>query len=152
MTCSAGIGAFVMGDATILLAAVEQGDPKAADKLLELVYEDLRRLAAHKMAKEPAGQTLQPTALVHEACFAWWATKHPLLRIAPTFFLPPRKRCGEFWLNGRVAGRGSVTVENSNGLISMSVRWQLRKSMTSYWRSMRHWTNLPRSTQFRQKW
>src|SRR3989475_8146087 len=56
-----------MSDVTRILAAVEQGDPKAADELLPLVYEELRKLAAHKMANEAAGQTLQPTALVHEA-------------------------------------------------------------------------------------
>ncbi|MGE4178936.1 MAG: sigma-70 family RNA polymerase sigma factor [Limisphaerales bacterium] len=56
-----------MSDATVLLAAVEQGDSKAADQLLDLVYEELRRLAAYKMAQEAPGQTLQPTALVHEA-------------------------------------------------------------------------------------
>jgi RNA polymerase sigma factor (TIGR02999 family) len=50
-----------------MLEAVQQGDPKAAEELLPLVYEELRRLAAHKMAGEAAGQTLQPTALVHEA-------------------------------------------------------------------------------------
>jgi RNA polymerase sigma factor (TIGR02999 family) len=52
---------------TELLAAMEQGDPKAGDELLLLVYQELRRLAAHKMANEAPGQTLQPTALVHEA-------------------------------------------------------------------------------------
>ena len=46
---------------------MEQGDPKAGDELLPLVYQELRRLAAHKMANEAPGQTLQPTALVHEA-------------------------------------------------------------------------------------
>jgi RNA polymerase sigma factor (TIGR02999 family) len=46
---------------------VEQGDPKAADELLPLVYEELRKLAAARMANEKPGQTLQPTALVHEA-------------------------------------------------------------------------------------
>ena len=56
-----------MSDATILLTAVKQGEPKAAEKLLDLVYEELRRLAAYKMAQEAPGQTLQPTALVHEA-------------------------------------------------------------------------------------
>ena len=56
-----------MTDATRLLNAVEQGDPKAAEELLPLVYEELRRLAALKMADQPAGHTLQPTALVHEA-------------------------------------------------------------------------------------
>ena len=56
-----------MSDVTHILEAAQQGDPKAADELLPLVYEELRRLAAHKMANEAAGQTLQPTALVHEA-------------------------------------------------------------------------------------
>jgi RNA polymerase sigma factor (TIGR02999 family) len=56
-----------MADATVLLAAVEEGDPEARGKLLELVYAELRRLAASKMAREAPGQTLQPTALVHEA-------------------------------------------------------------------------------------
>jgi RNA polymerase sigma factor (TIGR02999 family) len=55
------------GDATILLGAIENGDPKAADQLLPLVYQELRQLAASRMAREAAGQTLQPTALVHEA-------------------------------------------------------------------------------------
>jgi RNA polymerase sigma factor (TIGR02999 family) len=56
-----------MSDVTRLLDAVERGEPKAAEELLPLVYEELRRLAAHKMANERPGQTLQPTALVHEA-------------------------------------------------------------------------------------
>lgn len=56
-----------MSDATVLLSAIEQGEPEAAEKLLELVYEELRRLAASKMAREKPGQTLQPTELVHEA-------------------------------------------------------------------------------------
>lgn len=56
-----------MSDVTQLLNAIEVGDPKAADQLLPLVYGELRKLAAAKMANEKAGQTLQPTALVHEA-------------------------------------------------------------------------------------
>ena len=52
---------------TLILNAIQHGDSKAADELLPLVYEELRRLAAHKMAHEAPGQTLQPTALVHEA-------------------------------------------------------------------------------------
>ncbi len=56
-----------MNEITRLLPALETGDPKAAEALLPLVYEELRRLAAHKMAAQPPGQTLQPTALVHEA-------------------------------------------------------------------------------------
>jgi RNA polymerase sigma factor (TIGR02999 family) len=56
-----------MSDVTQLLSAIDAGDPKAADQLLPLVYEELRRLAAQKMAHEAPGQMIQPTALVHEA-------------------------------------------------------------------------------------
>jgi RNA polymerase sigma factor (TIGR02999 family) len=56
-----------MSDATVMLAAIEAGDSKAAEQLLGIVYDELRRLAASKLAMEPPGQTLQPTALVHEA-------------------------------------------------------------------------------------
>jgi RNA polymerase sigma factor (TIGR02999 family) len=56
-----------MTDVTRILSAIEQGDPQAAEQLLPLVYDELRRLAAQKLAKEKPGQTLQATALVHEA-------------------------------------------------------------------------------------
>jgi RNA polymerase sigma factor (TIGR02999 family) len=56
-----------MSQVTHLLEAIEQGDPEAADRLLPLVYDELRRLAAQRLAHEPPGQTLQATALVHEA-------------------------------------------------------------------------------------
>jgi RNA polymerase sigma factor (TIGR02999 family) len=56
-----------MSEVTRILSAIEQGDPHASEKLLPLVYDELRRLAAHKLAQEEPGQTLQPTALVHEA-------------------------------------------------------------------------------------
>src|SRR5438105_1133898 len=56
-----------MSDVTRVLSAIEQGDPHAADQLLPLVYEELRKLATQKMAQEAPGQTLQATGLVHEA-------------------------------------------------------------------------------------
>jgi RNA polymerase sigma factor (TIGR02999 family) len=56
-----------VSDVTQILQAAQAGDPKAAQELLPLVYEELRKLAAVRMANEAAGQTLQPTALVHEA-------------------------------------------------------------------------------------
>jgi RNA polymerase sigma factor (TIGR02999 family) len=56
-----------MSDVTRILSAIEQGDPHAAEKLLPLVYEELRKLAASKLVQEKPGQTLQATALVHEA-------------------------------------------------------------------------------------
>lgn len=54
-------------DTTLMLAAVERGEPRAAEQLLALVYDELRRLAAFKLKSEAPGHTLQPTALVHEA-------------------------------------------------------------------------------------
>src|SRR5688572_16558835 len=56
-----------MSDATRLVSAAAAGDPQAADRLLPLVYDELRKLAAVRLAGETPGQTLQPTALVHEA-------------------------------------------------------------------------------------
>ena len=56
-----------MSEVTRILTAIEQGNTLASEELLPLVYKELRRMAAHKMASEPAGHTLQPTALVHEA-------------------------------------------------------------------------------------
>jgi len=56
-----------VSEITRILTAIEQGDAKSTDELLPVVYNELRRLAAYKMANEPAGHTLQPTALVHEA-------------------------------------------------------------------------------------
>src|SRR4051812_16280797 len=57
----------IVSDITVMLRAVQDSDPQGAEKLLPLVYEDLRRVASHRMAHQPAGHTLQATALVHEA-------------------------------------------------------------------------------------
>src|ERR1700755_2584938 len=56
-----------MSEVTQLLNAIDQGAPRAAEQLLPLVYDELRRLAAARLSAEPSGNTLQPTALVHEA-------------------------------------------------------------------------------------
>jgi len=56
-----------MSEVTRILSAIEQGDPRASEQLLPLVYEELRKLASQKMAQETPGQTLESTALVHEA-------------------------------------------------------------------------------------
>jgi RNA polymerase sigma factor (TIGR02999 family) len=56
-----------MSEVTRILSAIEQGDPHAAEQLLPLVYDELRQLAAARLAQEKPGQTLQPTALVHDA-------------------------------------------------------------------------------------
>ena len=75
-----------MSDATLLLTAVEQGDATAAEKLLDLLYGELRRLATSKMAHEAPGQTLQPTALVHEAWLRLVVSKNPKFENRAHFF------------------------------------------------------------------
>ena len=75
-----------MSDATVLLAAVEQGDPRAPEQLLELVYNELRILATRKMAHESVGQTLQATALVHEAWLRLVGNSNPKFENRAHFF------------------------------------------------------------------
>src|ERR1039458_4814597 len=71
---------------TQVLQAVGAGEENAAEKLLPLVYEELRKLAAHKMAQEAPGQTLQPTALVHEAWLRLGADRQPAWKNRAHFF------------------------------------------------------------------
>jgi len=66
-----------VSDVTRVIEAVQRGDANAADELLPLVYEELRRLAASKMANEAAGNTLQPTAVVHEAWLRLVGNENP---------------------------------------------------------------------------
>ncbi len=75
-----------MSDATVMLAAIEAGDAKAAERLLILVYDELRRLAASKLAQEAPGQTLQPTALVHEAWLRLVGAQTPSFKDREHFF------------------------------------------------------------------
>jgi len=75
-----------MRDATVMLAAIEAGDSKAAEQLLVLVYDELRRLAASKLAQEAPGQTLQPTALVHDAWLRLVGDQNPSFKNRTHFF------------------------------------------------------------------
>lgn len=75
-----------MSDATVMLAAIKAGDSKAAEDLLVLVYDELRRLAASKLAREAPGQTLQATALVHEAWLRLVGDKSPSFNDREHFF------------------------------------------------------------------
>lgn len=74
------------GDLTLLLRAAERGDASAGAQILPLVYAELRKLAAAKMAREAAGQTLQPTALVHEAWLRLGGDRRPAWRNRAHFF------------------------------------------------------------------
>jgi RNA polymerase sigma factor (TIGR02999 family) len=84
--CSAEPQTDVMKDATVMLAAIEGGDRQAAEQLLVLVYDELRRLAASKLANEAPGQTLQPTALVHEAWLRLVGDRNPSFNNREHFF------------------------------------------------------------------
>ena len=75
-----------MPDLTLILQKIERGDSQAAEQLLPLVYGELRRLAAAKMANEPAGLTLQPTALVHEAWLRLGGSDQPDWKNRAHFF------------------------------------------------------------------
>ena len=87
-----------MNDVTQILSALEHGDPNAADKLLPLVYDELRKLAAARMAQESPGQTLQATAFVHEAYLRLVAgeTERSGWDGRGISSPPPQKRCGAF--------------------------------------------------------
>jgi DNA-directed RNA polymerase specialized sigma24 family protein len=85
-----------MADVTQILSQIESGDPSAAEQLLPLVYEELRKLAAAKLAQEKPGQTLQATSLVHEA----------MRRI---LIMNARRRCAE----KRGGGRGQIELDPS---------------------------------------
>jgi RNA polymerase sigma factor (TIGR02999 family) len=75
-----------MSDTSVMLRKMEQGDAKAAAELFPLIYDELRRLAAAKMACEAAGQTLQPTALVHEAWLRLGGDAQPAWQNRAHFF------------------------------------------------------------------
>ena len=77
---------LLMSDVTRILERAQDGDPQAADELLPLVYGELRKLAAAKMANEAAGQTLQPTALVHEAWLRLGGDAQPAWKNSGHFF------------------------------------------------------------------
>ena len=74
-----------MHEVTCILCAIEKGDAQAAEQLLPLVYNELRKLAAAKMAQEKPDQTLQATAWYTMRIFAWWMWKGPALGFARAF-------------------------------------------------------------------
>jgi RNA polymerase sigma factor (TIGR02999 family) len=91
-----------MSEVTGILSAIEKGDPHAAEQLLPLVYDELRKLAAQRLAEEKPGQTLQPTALVHEA----------YVRLVDTEKAQPWNSRGHFFAAAAEAMR-RILVENA---------------------------------------
>jgi hypothetical protein len=128
-----------MSDVTNILSQIECGDPSAAEQLLPLVYDELRKLAAAKLAQEKPGQTLQATALVHDAYLRLVDVGKASIGIpvATSSRRQPR-RCGGFlWIQH--AGNGALsTVVGENVSISIPPARLPRIQAKTCWPWMRH--------------
>ena len=99
-----------MSEVTRILSAIERGDAHAAEELLPLVYDELRKLAADKMAQEKPGQTLEATALVHEAYVRrWTSTSRSTGTAAAISLCGGRGDAPHSWSSKRAAGRPAST-------------------------------------------
>ena len=144
----------VMSDVTRILSQIESGDPAAAEELLPLVYDELRKLAAAQLALEKPGQTLQATALVHEVFLRLVAgrgresgvrrlggqrAQTSRFSIAAGISLPRRRRrCGGFWWRMRARKkRLKHGGDRSARGAERSQSGSCRKCMKTWWRSMR---------------
>src|SRR5881394_1598194 len=107
-----------VSDVTQILTAIEQGDANAAEKLLPLVYEELRKLAAHKMANEAAGQTLQATALVHEAWMRLVGKENPKFENRAHFFAAAAEAMRRILIDN---ARRKRAVKHGGGLVRVQV-------------------------------
>ena len=94
-----------MSDPTRILESIEHGKPKAADQLLPLVYCELRKLAASKMSQESPNQTLQPTALVHEAWLRLAGKDHPQFANRAHFFAAAAEAMRRILINNALRKR-----------------------------------------------
>ena len=106
----------IMSDVTQILADIDRGDPRAAERLLPLVYDELRKLAARRLAQEKPGQTLQATALVHEAYLRLVGAIDPGWEGTDTSLPPLPRRCARLLVDaarrkgaGRHGGGRRVT-------------------------------------------
>src|SRR5436190_15159310 len=116
--------ALAMFDVTRILSQIEQGDPRAAEKLLPLVYDELRKLAASKLAQEKPGQTLSATALVHDAYIRLVdVEKAQNWDSRVTSFRPLPRQCDGFWLITPSARPLNAEVVTENDWTSTQSTW-----------------------------
>ena len=130
-----------MSDVTRILDRVQHGDPKAAEQLLPLVYDELRKLAAARMAALPPGQTLQATALVHEA-WRGWPGRATTIGMAADSSPPPPKRCGASWWTApgtKPRRSGAAACGLSIWTTSM---WRWRRTISCCWRWTKPWRDM----------
>lgn len=106
-----------MQEITLVLDRIQMGDPLAADQLLTLVYGELRKLAAAKMAHESAGQTLQPTALVHEAWLRLGADQQPDWKNRAHFFASAAEAMRRILID---RARSRHAVRHGGGLVRLN--------------------------------
>ena len=141
-----------MTDVTQILAAIEQGDPKAAEQLLPLVYDELRNLAIQKLGRMPPGQTLQPTALVHEAYLRLVGGGQPLWDSRGHFFAAAAEAMRRILVeNARKKGsrkRGG----DRRAPTSTSTNWPFPNSARTCWPWTRPSTAWPRPIPKRRGW
>src|SRR5438876_7135911 len=142
-----------MSDVTHILSAIEQGDPSAAEQLLPLVYAELRQLAAQKLAQEQPGQTLQATALVHEA----------YLRLVDVDQAQHWNSRGHFFAAAAEAMR-RILIENARRKSSLKHGGDLRREELPeaelqapepsriFWHWTRRWRNWPSAIRWPPSW
>jgi len=141
-----------VSDVTRILEAAQQGDPTAADQLLPLVYEELRRLAAHKMAHEAQGHTLQPTALVHEAWLRLVGNERQKWDGRAHFFGAAAEAMRRILIE---RARRKHAARHGGGQQRVDIQEMdlaRQPMMTSSWPSMMHSTNLPSNTKSKRSW
>jgi hypothetical protein len=131
-----------VSDATQLLSSIEQGSPDAAEQLLVLVYEELRRLAAHQTSQQAPGQTLQATALVHEAWLRLVGKQNASLKDRSHFFLAAAGAMRHILIDrARRKANGTSRGALSSEWSSTRLNWLLQPPRTNFWPRMRRWTN-----------
>ena len=140
-----------MSDVTRILDAIGQGDPKAVDQLLPLVYQELRKVAAYKMAGEPPGQTLQPTALVHEAWLKLVGQGDRKWQDRNHFFAASAEAMRRILVDNARRKRTQPTAAATCESIWTMSSWPSR-TMTCSSRSTTPWKNLPSPINKKPSW
>ena len=136
-----------MSDVTRLLGAIDQGDARGAGELLPLVYQELRKLAAHKMAGQASGHTLQPTALVHEAWLRLLGNEEARFAGRAHFFAAAAEAMRHILIDSaRRKQRRAARRRAGAGGHSGACRLPLRRMTTSFWPCMKCLTNWPPRT------
>ena len=122
-----------MNEMTRILSAIERGDPRAAEQLLPLVYDELRRLAAQRLAREAPGQTLQATALVHEAYLRLVGAEEPGWNGRGHFFAAAAEAMRRILIESARRNAGASRGGDRGRSISTRPRRPRRNGPTSCW-------------------